>query len=110
MTRKKRRLYMLGLALLGLLFQVLAVVPQIDAADPPLGLHDLIADPIKKHAVVADHQKGAAPQQIQKSISYLGDNKKKITILLQDTTVIPAKIKHIYIILFISQRLMLTNL
>ena len=42
----------------------------------------------KNELVLIDNQKGAAPQQIQKSISYLGDNKKKITILLQDTTAV----------------------
>ena len=48
----------------------------------------VIASLYKNELVLIDHQKGAAPQQIQKSISYLGDNKKKITILLQDTTAV----------------------
>jgi len=38
--------------------------------------------PKKGEAVVT------APQEIQKPISYLGDNQKKITILLQDTTAV----------------------
>ena len=38
--------------------------------------------PKKSEAVVT------APQEIQKPISYLGDNQKKITILLQDTTAV----------------------
>ena len=39
-------------------------------------------NPKKGEAVVT------APQEIQKPISYLGDNQKKITILLQDTTAV----------------------
>jgi len=38
--------------------------------------------PTKNEAVAT------APQQIQKPISYLGDNQKKVTILLQDTTAV----------------------
>jgi hypothetical protein len=48
----------------------------------------VIASLYKNELVLIDNQKGAAPQQIQKPISYLGDNKKKITILLQDTTAV----------------------
>jgi hypothetical protein len=48
----------------------------------------VIASLYKNELVLIDNQKSAAPQQIQKPISYLGDNKKKVTILLQDTTAV----------------------
>ena len=64
---------------------------------PPL----VIASLYKDELVLIDDQKSSnankpkkgeavvtAPQEIQKPISYLGDNQKKITILLQDTAAV----------------------
>jgi hypothetical protein len=61
----------------------------------------VIASLYKDELVLIDDQKSSnanktkkgeavvtAPQEIQKPISYLGDNQKKITILLQDTTAV----------------------
>ena len=61
----------------------------------------IIASLYKDELVLIDDQKSSnanktkkgeavvtAPQEIQKPISYLGDNQKKITILLQDTTAV----------------------
>ena len=61
----------------------------------------VIASLYKDELVLIDYQKSSnankpkkseavvtAPQEIQKPISYLGDNQKKITILLQDTAAV----------------------